>query len=138
MRLSTFTQIVLHDRRVLAAFDAFRGIDIAGRPHPCTRDALDGSQIIPIELEIEEVQEVGQMACMSRPDDDRTDLALLQDIAHGDSRQAGPVLVSYFPQSHQHALEGLPPAEILDDEPVLDQRSILEGGLWLWRPKIPV
>src|SRR5262245_2105932 len=67
-----------------------------------------------------------QMACVSRADDNARDARLIEYPPNRHRADPNPVAGGNRVETGQQGLESIPTAELVDDQAVLHQRSILE------------
>src|SRR5215203_2140893 len=109
-----------------AALDALELIHLATRSRRGSVNRGNRVTVRAGELKCQRGRDRRQMPGVPRTDDDTGDAWLIENPAHRDSADAGPMTGANVAQPTKQALEQFPAAELLDDQSILDQRAILE------------
>src|SRR5256712_9663379 len=106
-------------------------IDIAARTARRELDASNGGTVVVVEREPAGLPRLVEVSRVARADDNARHPGLIEHPANRDRADTHAVARRHLAEHRKHVLEALPSAELVDDQPVLHQRSILErrGGI---------
>ena len=101
-------------------------------------NACDGRAVVVVQPKGACLHDLPEMPRVSRADDDARHAVLIEHPAERHRADTHLVARRYLAERGQHVLEALPSTELLDDQPVLDERSILERRRGIGAAQIPV
>src|SRR4249919_2659409 len=73
-----------------------------------------------------------------RADDHTRDAGLIEDPPDGHGAHRRLVTRGDLAERGEHLLEAIPSAELVDDQPILDERSVFEWRKWIRRAEVTI
>lgn len=121
-----------------SAFDPFQVVDIPSRTGRISLQTGDLVVVVRIELERCGLDHLIEMPRVASTDNDARHASLIEHPTNGDRTDTHAAASRDRVQPSEQRLKSLPTPELLDDQPVLHQRSILERRVGFRCTQIPV